>query len=204
MTSMEFDFVAGSPAIDFVNTVSWESVGETHAEKLASFGDVVAWAEAASLIAPAEAKVLRRRASREPERAAKEHAAVLRLRDLLHDVFDPLADDKSPPAEVMDAFNRALGAALREMSIVREGGEGFAWRSECGSEDFRRISGLVLWEAAQLLTSERASRIGRCASDTCGWLFIDESRRGNRRWCVMNECGSRAKAKRYYEKKKKA
>lgn len=200
---MNFDFIGGSPAVDFVNTVSWDGADPAYDERFAAFTDVVDWAEAAEQITAAEARALHRRASREPERAAREHAAVLRLRALLHDVFDPLAEGERPSADAMQSFNRALAAALREMTIDHEKDEGFAWRSECGIEDFQRISGLILWDAAQLLTSERASRIGRCAADTCGWLFIDDSRRHNRRWCVMSECGSRAKAKRYYEKKKR-
>ena len=27
----------------------------------------------------------------------------------------------------------------------------------------------------------------------CGWLFLDRSRNGSRRWCAMEDCGTRAK-----------
>jgi predicted RNA-binding Zn ribbon-like protein len=30
----------------------------------------------------------------------------------------------------------------------------------------------------------------------CGWLFLDRSRNGSRRWCSMDDCGARAKARR--------
>jgi predicted RNA-binding Zn ribbon-like protein len=36
----------------------------------------------------------------------------------------------------------------------------------------------------------------------CGWLFLDESRAGTRRWCSMGECGNRAKAHRHYLRRK--
>jgi predicted RNA-binding Zn ribbon-like protein len=36
----------------------------------------------------------------------------------------------------------------------------------------------------------------------CGWLFVDESRNGSRRWCSMKDCGNRAKARRHYRKVK--
>ena len=39
-------------------------------------------------------------------------------------------------------------------------------------------------------------RVGECPS--CGWLFLDTSRNGRRRWCSMATCGSRDKARRYY------
>jgi predicted RNA-binding Zn ribbon-like protein len=36
----------------------------------------------------------------------------------------------------------------------------------------------------------------------CGWLFVDRSRNGNRRWCDMRTCGSRDKMRRYYRSKR--
>jgi predicted RNA-binding Zn ribbon-like protein len=34
-------------------------------------------------------------------------------------------------------------------------------------------------------------------------VFLDESRGKRRRWCDMNDCGSRAKARRYYHRQKR-
>ncbi|AYG58669.1 CGNR zinc finger domain-containing protein [Rhizobium jaguaris] len=36
----------------------------------------------------------------------------------------------------------------------------------------------------------------------CGWLFIDRSKNKSRAWCDMAVCGNRAKANRYYRRKK--
>jgi predicted RNA-binding Zn ribbon-like protein len=47
-------------------------------------------------------------------------------------------------------------------------------------------------------------RIGICEGGLCGWLFLDESRGKRRRWCDMNDCGGRAKARRYYDKHKES
>ena len=33
------------------------------------------------------------------------------------------------------------------------------------------------------------------------WLFLDDSKSANRRWCSMSSCGNRAKAHRHYMKK---
>ena len=38
----------------------------------------------------------------------------------------------------------------------------------------------------------------RHAAEDCGWLFLDTSRSGRRRWCSMQSCGNRAKARRFY------
>ncbi|HEX7716089.1 MAG TPA: CGNR zinc finger domain-containing protein [Marmoricola sp.] len=38
------------------------------------------------------------------------------------------------------------------------------------------------------------SRVKACRGPDCGWVFVDRSRNGSRRWCQMSECGNRAKA----------
>ncbi|MFD0480100.1 CGNR zinc finger domain-containing protein [Nonomuraea thailandensis] len=40
---------------------------------------------------------------------------------------------------------------------------------------------------------------GECPS--CGWLFLDTTRNGSRRWCSMAMCGSQVKSRRYYAAK---
>ena len=35
--------------------------------------------------------------------------------------------------------------------------------------------------------------IRQCPGDHCGWFFLDSTKRGNRRWCSMSECGQEAK-----------
>ena len=45
-------------------------------------------------------------------------------------------------------------------------------------------------------------RIRICANETCQWIFFDESRTGQRRWCDMKTCGNRAKARRHRERRK--
>jgi predicted RNA-binding Zn ribbon-like protein len=49
-----------------------------------------------------------------------------------------------------------------------------------------------------LLTQGQLDRLGECPS--CGWLFLDTSKNRRRRWCSMATCGSRDKARRYYER----
>jgi predicted RNA-binding Zn ribbon-like protein len=67
-----------------------------------------------------------------------------------------------------------------------------------------QLCAVLAGEALSLLCSPKAARIGICEGGECGWLFVDESRGKRRRWCDMNDCGSRAKARRYYEKHKEA
>lgn len=65
-----------------------------------------------------------------------------------------------------------------------------------------RVLWPVVWSAAQLLTSSEVSLVRECAGPACGWMYVDRSRNHMRRWCSMDGCGTRAKARRYYQRKK--
>jgi len=42
--------------------------------------------------------------------------------------------------------------------------------------------------------------VGVCPGEGCGWLFFDTSKNRSRRWCAMEDCGNRAKARRHYRR----
>lgn len=101
-----------------------------------------------------------------------------------------------------------LRAALRAAFLGRSAGlpdtsETLIWG---GGVDLDRLSDLpltahILASAISILADDREfSRLGVCPGSGCGWMFIDESRNGRRRWCSMEICGNRAKAKRHYAK----
>jgi predicted RNA-binding Zn ribbon-like protein len=48
-----------------------------------------------------------------------------------------------------------------------------------------------------LLTKGRLERLKRCPGPGCGWLFLDHSKNGSRRWCAMATCGNRTKGRRH-------
>lgn len=50
------------------------------------------------------------------------------------------------------------------------------------------------------LIRERPERLRRCEHEQCVLWFLDTSKGGRRRWCSMQTCGNRAKAKRHYER----
>jgi predicted RNA-binding Zn ribbon-like protein len=77
-------------------------------------------------------------------------------------------------------------------------GDGIGWRpSSAGGPPGDLLRPIAL-SAAELITGPRAARVRQCAdSGGCGWLFVDESRAQNRRWCSMGDCGNRAKAARH-------
>jgi predicted RNA-binding Zn ribbon-like protein len=63
--------------------------------------------------------------------------------------------------------------------------------------------GVLAWlavDAIDLMRFADLSRLRRCEGEDCGWLFLDSSKAGRRRWCDMTVCGNRAKARRHRAK----
>lgn len=56
----------------------------------------------------------------------------------------------------------------------------------------------VARSAGDLLVEGDPRRVRVCAGERRGWLFLDTSKSGSRRWCSMEGCGNRAKARQHY------
>jgi len=193
MDRLPFEWLGEDPSADFVNTVSWGSGAD---ERLRGYADVLDWAEEGKLVE--EPGALRRAAARDANAAAAAFADAIALRARLHDVFAALAAGKKPAAAAVADLDRWAADAASRRRL--EGSDAtLRWRWDDG-RDLRAPLRRVAHAAAALLTSDDATRIKLCANASCGWVFVDRSRRGNRRWCEMSECGSRDKARRYYQR----
>ncbi len=82
-------------------------------------------------------------------------------------------------------------------------GRGFAGPATKSIDALEQPFWSVLWSAADLLAASDLALVGECAGEGCSWLFLDTSRKRNRRWCSMEDCGNRAKAKRHYARLQK-
>jgi len=202
---MPFEYVGGTPALDFVNTALWAAEGSivVDEESFKEFSDLIRWAEGRKLLTSSEARAMRRLAKDDPRRAEQEFAAAQHLRRTLCDLFHVLAAGERPDTSLLNAFNRAVCTGMRSVDLAPTTAGPFAWRFGDCRDDLGTIYRLDAWDAAQLVTSERVRELRRCGAGICGWVFLDESRRHNRRWCSMDTCGSREKAKRHYHKNKK-
>lgn len=61
------------------------------------------------------------------------------------------------------------------------------------------------WQARMVLAwgdlqADMPGRLRACANDECRLFLLDRSRSGTGRWCSMNECGNRMKARRHYDR----
>jgi predicted RNA-binding Zn ribbon-like protein len=172
--------------LDFANTRYWRGQANP-TETLNRPEDLVTWA-AASLGARADRPL----PSREFEHA-------LALRETIYRLFDAQAQARPAATRDLAVLNGALAAAPARTALRRTR-NGYEWDIEARSGTALALLAPVLWTAGDLLTGPRLGRVRRCANPECGWLFLDDSRAGKRRWCSMSACGNRAKARRHYHK----
>lgn len=57
--------------------------------------------------------------------------------------------------------------------------------------------------AAEAMAGPRWPRLKACRNPDCLWAFYDRSRNLSHRWCSMNVCGNRLKARRYRQRSRK-
>jgi predicted RNA-binding Zn ribbon-like protein len=192
---LPFKYVGGNPSVDLVNTVDWAREG-LRDERLYDYERLTRWAEGADVLSPELAAKLRRRAAKNLSAASAVYRAALRAREVLRRLFLELANGSVSAGALAD-FNLILAPALRQLRVMQPGS---ARHLQLGWEDQeRRLDSVlwpVLWSAAALIASEEASRIRVCGGEDCGWMYVDRSRNGFRRWCQMESCGTREKTRR--------
>lgn len=192
----EFELTGGAPCLDLVNTVD-ERPTATPRERLRSYRDLVGWSRQAGLVSPADASRLLKRADRQPRAAEAALRRVRGVREALHRIMASEARGEPAPAEDVARLEGAARAALSRRRLEPRPGGGLRWTWGVDGETLDAMLDPVLLSAVDLLTGDDRGRLRECAADECGWLFLDRSRNGSRRWCDMTVCGNRAKARRH-------
>ena len=183
-SSSEVPFVGGDVALDFVNTA--EERGHPDAgEALVTPADLRLWGERYGLLA-ASAK-LGADAGGELDRAR--HA-----RDLLYDVFSARAHGRPVATAQLAELAGLARAAYQAASLRPAGDHSVRWR--WSRSDLATVRHVAVTSGVELLRAEPSPRLKQCPGDHCGWIFLDTTKRGNRVWCLMSECGQDAKDER--------
>ena len=196
---LPFKYIGGDPALDLVNTVDFTDRGLEN-ERLTDYNRLTQWAEGAGITSPRAGTALRRLAAAHSRDAGSAHRTALQARQVLARLFREIAEGGASP-QVVNEFNRLLAPALDHLRVTRSStARDQAQRLQLGWEDReQRLESVlwpVLWSAASLITSDEASRIRVCGGENCGWMYVDRSRNGLRRWCQMETCGTREKSRR--------
>ncbi|WP_418961457.1 CGNR zinc finger domain-containing protein [Streptomyces tritici] len=121
---------------------------------------------------------------------SEELAAVRTARDALWRLALARAQGEPLPGADLDVLN---AAAARPPLVTRIAPDGTrAWA--LGATGAALLS-TVARDAVELFTGPYGDRVRVCGADDCALLFADTSRPGRRRWCSMERCGNRHKAR---------
>jgi len=199
-----FKLRGGVVCLDFVNTVG-SRLTDRPSEYLRSYEDLLDWARQAGLLAPEKTEGLFRQAALDPQGAQETLSRALVLREAIHRVISRAIAGESQDESDLSVLNRELSVALSHLRVLPSGGA-YGWDWDRSGDDGRARLDSPLWpvaqSAAELLTSPKLGRVKVCAGEGCGWMFLDESRNGSRRWCDSRDCGNRERVRRHLARKR--
>lgn len=186
----EISLDGGWLCLDFTNTVSTRKPAKGD-EYLQTWDDYVAWVDRLAVLPEDEFNKWRLMPPGDMEE-------VRALREAIYDFFDFHAKNGKIHPAYLDTLNGFLHEVYMYTCIkLTDNG---LQRGIFKKTYVEKPLWLIALSAEALLLSDRLSRVKAC--DNCGWLFLDTSKNGTRRWCNMHTCGSQSKAKAYYHRKK--
>jgi predicted RNA-binding Zn ribbon-like protein len=174
--------------LGFADTRYWRGTA-TPTDELRQPEDLLRWAEKAERLPAALVNRF--------DRSAALLTDAIGVRETIHRCFAATAAGREADEADLAALNAALAEAPPR-KLVRPGG----WEVEALEPSVALLLAPVLWSAADLMVGRQLPRVRQCSNPACGWLFLDDSKSGNRRWCSMSACGNRAKAHRHYQRQK--
>ena len=180
-------FIGGHSALDLSNAVYDRRAPPPDNELFRSPRDVGTWLLAAGLAdergAGAVAEIRDRHFL----------SGVREIRESSYEVFDSIASDVETPSQPLGLlFSRAacgLGAQPVGWNGTRPDLTFNQWR------DPALVTAFLAHLSIEAFFALPRTRLHACPR--CGWLFIDTSRGGKRRWCNMRICGNREKISRH-------
>jgi predicted RNA-binding Zn ribbon-like protein len=193
--------IGGAPCLNFANTSSGRGT-PLRQEHLHSFDLLLTWTEHAGLTTRTLRQRLSRLAAQHPRTAAHVLRRALALREAIHATGAALANAAPPPAPALAVINRELAAAMVQARL-RPANGGFAWDWAAAPAALERVLWPLARSAADLLVAPLHARVKQCPGHGCGWIFLDLTKNGSRRWCEMEVCGTRHKIRRYRDRRRK-
>jgi predicted RNA-binding Zn ribbon-like protein len=178
----EIPFIGGHVALDFVNTA--EGRGQPGAgDALRTAADLRQWGERRGILA-----------GRAGEDDQDELAAALDARELLYRLFlDRTAGQRTAETDLA-TLERLVSSAYQAAHLDQAPDGRLSWGWD--RAQLSTVRYVAVASALDLLSQHPTARLKQCPGDDCGWFFIDTTKRGNRRWCSMSECGQEAKTAR--------
>ena len=196
------DLKSGHPILEFTNTVG-NHASDHPGEHLFGYGDLLAWMGNIGLLQEEQVQVLKRKAAAPSEESTSAFARSLELRESIYRIFVAQTKGESPAQDDLEVLNSVLRNLTGGAQIGQESGR-FVWQWNFDENALEAPLPIIALSAVDLMTSENIKWVGQCADEGgCGWLFVDTSKNHSRRWCDINDCGNRAKQRRYLQRARK-
>lgn len=182
--------VGGNVALDFINTDLF-SRADRSTDVLRSVEEFLAWSEHAGV---ASASSVPAEWSRTQEQAFLGEAVDVRA--AIRMVVEAIAEQRDVDPVALTTLRSAYAGAVNRAVPTLDGG-GLSWTWESTSP--RGALSVLVGAAVDLLRHAGVDRLKACPS--CGFVFLDTTRNGSRRWCSMEDCGTQVKMRRYVTKR---
>ena len=189
----------GTLCFNFINTVyAWR--GENLHEYLPDYNTLIKWCNKVHLLPQKDLRLLQQQSLQYPERSMAIMVKIRQARDVLYHFFSAIAgkEDKLIKKH-LPAFNKLLAEAMSNISFIVARHD-LALAFSIKEIDMQQPLWMIIKSAYDVLTIDDAERIKECPK--CGWVFLDQTKNGKRRWCNPLSCGAVDKMKRYYLRKK--
>ena len=168
---------------------------------LHSFADLVVLAQRSKLIDDALGDALVTKALDEKRAAVRALNHARELREVLYELFRAEATGQPIPTPSHLALQVAFQEALQRREIFNVG-DRLVWDWSDRDDLDMLVYRFVFRGTELLLSREHRREIRQCAGKNCGWLFLDVSRGGHRRWCSDESCGVSDRVGRFRAKSK--
>ena len=220
----ELPLVGGHAALDLVNTLErgMPPDGQAPYDYLSDASALLRWTVRAGLVTELEADRVREAWREAPAAAYAGLAAVLDIREGLHRALlaliqpahartpgDPggtTAGDPIAAQAALVALHERWSAAATRATLGMDESDPPTIRLTFGTVPALLVPDRIAEASLAVLLSGDLTRLRSCpvAEGGCGWLFLDQSRNGSRRWCRMADCGNGVKARRLTERRRAA
>jgi predicted RNA-binding Zn ribbon-like protein len=191
-------FDGGTLVLDFINTVH-DRTEATLRDYLLAPQDCLYWARKKSLVSPVEYRKLQSLLEANRNGSDEWFSNVLMLRECLYQIFSAVAQKKRVQSGDLQFFNGYLSRYFSHLKISFDR-DRFTEGWDFDAPALEHIFAPIIKDGRRLMLEESMDKIKECPN--CGWLFIDTSKNGRRRWCSMDTCGSMVKSLDYYYRKK--
>lgn len=189
--------------LDFMNTVGWHLKENTSSEYLTSYSVFVEWCYLIGIINREQANFFVVESQKRSLEAMEVFQRVIELRESVFRILLAVIAQDSPKQTDLAILNSEIDCMLPYLKL-KYVDQGFVWENTKDVKNLDWMLSTIVQNITEFLTSDQLGRLKVCGDENCGWLFLDMSKNKSRRWCSMQDCGNRAKAKRHYSKMNKS